>query len=460
MSFPQISQASTKKNVAIVGAGLAGLTAAYRMQQNDVNVEVYEARNRVGGRVLTALIENSSGKYSVAELGGQNITDGGEATNIINLAKELGIEILSDSRDFSSLYYDGNNFYDYHNLLKKINLSEAELNAKLKILKKTTNSMQEVLDALFPHQEDLKKIFTFSLTSYDGAIPSKLSSYHYIETLKNEMLDGASVYNIKNANPKLEWVSLKGGNANLPLKLASKLGNHLHLNKDLESISYDKDNKILLLFKDGTASSCDQLILAIPAPIYSDINFNGLISKNQLNLIKQIEYGTNAKIIIKVDYKNISHDMVFTDNMIAFFNEDTKLLNMYFINDDGSGSFKNKLYQQDLSVLKKGYKNSSYSTDEPIWAQDEQLIKYNSPVAKSWVGDPYTKGSYSNYNVSLGKKTDELMVYKSIKIKQIFAPVDNRIFFIGEHATILPEVGTMEAAVESGERIAKLFSNN
>ncbi len=104
MSFSQISQASTKQDVAIIGAGLAGLTAAYRMQKNGVNVEVYEARKRVGGRVLTALVKNSSGKYSIAELGGQNITDGGAAANIINLAISQISQMLYTTKIFKRFY--------------------------------------------------------------------------------------------------------------------------------------------------------------------------------------------------------------------------------------------------------------------------------------------------------------------------------------------------------------------
>jgi monoamine oxidase len=458
MAFPQIPQAVPKPKVVVIGAGLAGLTTAYRMMQNNIDVEVYEAKPRVGGRVHTALIKNSEQGYSVAELGGQNITDGGVAENIINLAKELKIELIGYSRDFSSLYYDGSNFYDYHDLLKTIKLSESDIVSKLKELENTKQSMHEVLDTLFPNQADLKKIFTFFLTAYEGSIPSKLSTYHNIKTFEYMMLGGISeAHNIKGVKPTLELMSLKGGNANLPLKLAEKLGKHLHLNKILRLVSYNSNDQILLSFQDGSTSLCDKLILAIPTPVYSDINFDSVIDQEQLNLIKQIEYGTNSKILIPIGYKNISHNSLFSDNMSAFFNDDGKLFNMYFINDDGLGSFKDKLYGQKLLMLKKGYNNSNFITEEPVWAKEEQMIKYNYPVAKSWVADPFTKGSYSNYNVALGKKIDEFISYKGIKVKKIFAPVSNRIFFVGEHATILPEIGTMEAAVESGERIAKLF---
>ncbi len=41
------------KNIAVVGAGIAGLTAAYYLKKFGYSVTVYEAANRVGGRMTT-----------------------------------------------------------------------------------------------------------------------------------------------------------------------------------------------------------------------------------------------------------------------------------------------------------------------------------------------------------------------------------------------------------------------
>ena len=39
------------KSVAIIGAGITGLTAAYRLHRENIPVTVYEASRRVGGPV-------------------------------------------------------------------------------------------------------------------------------------------------------------------------------------------------------------------------------------------------------------------------------------------------------------------------------------------------------------------------------------------------------------------------
>src|SRR6478735_5038767 len=39
--------------IAVIGAGLAGLTCAYRLQQAGLTADIYEASPRIGGRCFT-----------------------------------------------------------------------------------------------------------------------------------------------------------------------------------------------------------------------------------------------------------------------------------------------------------------------------------------------------------------------------------------------------------------------
>lgn len=73
-------------DVAIVGAGLAGLVAARRLGGSGVSAVVIEARDRVGGRLLNEEL----GEGKVVEVGGQWI--GPTQDRIAALAAELGVE--------------------------------------------------------------------------------------------------------------------------------------------------------------------------------------------------------------------------------------------------------------------------------------------------------------------------------------------------------------------------------
>ncbi len=73
-------------DVAVVGAGLAGLVAARDLVGAGLEVVVLEARERVGGRLLNEPL----GEGKVVEVGGQWI--GPTQARIAALAAELGVE--------------------------------------------------------------------------------------------------------------------------------------------------------------------------------------------------------------------------------------------------------------------------------------------------------------------------------------------------------------------------------
>jgi len=117
----------------------------------------------------------------------------------------------------------------------------------------------------------------------------------------------------------------------------------------------------------------------------------------------------------------------------------------------------NSEYIKTLSFLKKIYPTAFFKETPPQEINDVQFAKANNPVIKSWVKDLYAKGSYSSYGVVLQELFDQKINYQNIIVKKVFEPIDDRIFFVGEHTTIIDEIGTMEAAVESGERISQIF---
>lgn len=333
---------------------------------------------------------------------------------------------------------------------------------KLKELPESATSMQDILDSFFKKESILHQFLTTQLAAYEGSTPDKLSVYHNIKTFEFFMQRHlASTYQSSKCINVIPHQRIKGGNAMLPLALAREL-RQLSLGKALKEVQLTLDNRLALIFHDQQMVICDQLILAIPCPTYSDIIFgSNVIPETRLATIKQVQYGTNGKIMMPVGINNSHYSTVATKNVVGFSNgDDDKVYNMYFVGQSGSTLLekREKLFNEGAKAIQAAL-GRTVNDKKPVLACEEQLKTYDTPVLKPWVEDPFAKGSYSGFGVVLGEKFAKTASYKNQFVKSIFEPIAERVFMIGEHTTLLNEIGTMKAAVESGNRISELFQN-
>src|SRR5947209_4295753 len=82
-----VNPAAPPVDVIIVGAGMAGLCAARQLQRQDLSVVVLEARDRVGGRILSQQVGRE-----VLDLGGQ--WQGPTQNRLADLAAEFGVRMF------------------------------------------------------------------------------------------------------------------------------------------------------------------------------------------------------------------------------------------------------------------------------------------------------------------------------------------------------------------------------
>ncbi|XP_063600227.1 probable flavin-containing monoamine oxidase A isoform X2 [Penaeus indicus] len=77
-------------DVIVIGAGVAGLSAAHKLKKAGLQIAVLEAQDRVGGRTLTQPVDIGQGKTELFDLGGQWV--GSSQKHVMDMLRELGLE--------------------------------------------------------------------------------------------------------------------------------------------------------------------------------------------------------------------------------------------------------------------------------------------------------------------------------------------------------------------------------
>lgn len=455
--FANTSVFGSDKNpkVVVVGAGLGGLTTAYRLLNEEMDVEIYEARSRVGGRILTVNVNDN-----IAELGGKNIADGGEAFNIKRLIEEFCLELTFHKLKLDYSYFDGKDLIPAAPLLKNQHFDPTLLRSRLEELSLQYDNMKEILDEIINENDPLNKVIATGLASYEGAPIEQLSS-NYIDTLYHLLLGGICTVHPGNneaGENSTNLISVKGGNAQLPQKMAAALDNRIHLNMTLSKVGRNKDGSFKLTFNEGKEIECDILVLGIPCSIYENIIFeDNVIPSEKLENMKKIKYGTNAKMMIPIS-NTPSENLKLLSDKIFYVYAPYKLVNIFFTGESSIFSEETirNTYQQVLPTIEIGM-GYTCPSQIPTVAKDQHFATYHGPIGYSWPNDPYVKGSYSFISPGQEVLLTEMTEANGERFKTLFAPIQN-LYFVGEHTTVLLDIlGTMEAACESGERIARVI---
>ncbi len=437
-----------EKRVVVVGAGLAGLTAAYRLQQQGYPVEVYEARGRPGGRVNTAYFGDS-----YEELGGKNLLDGSDGLAIKGLMKDFGLS--SEEKQFSvgdGIFYFQNKGY----LIKELTSTGPEpteaLYQKLKTHAASAKNLSELVLPIFHDNFPLQSFIIFCLTNYIGSAPERLAVdlplFWYIYTF---------FYHAPGQEAKMTtFESVKGGNSQLIWLLARSLP--IHYNSPLTSIDY-REGKIHLVFGCEKKVEADCLVLALPASTLRDVTIEGeWFPCDQLEAMHTQQYGTNAKILQPIS--NLDRSLFScTDRVGTWTNIPRDVMTWYYGGE--AGIFRptslSKVCCHDLPTIQKIYPEIQFSENPPTYMQEGFMVSYEGPVGVSWVEEPYSKGSYSNVSPTQFEIYNQLVEIDGEKVRQAYRPFKELIYFVGEH-TDIPYPGTMEGAVRSGEMAARLIS--
>lgn len=446
--------------VAILGAGLAGLTAAYRLWQAGIPCEIFEGSDRTGGRVLTQTGFNKEGMF--CELGGE-LVDSNHA-DLIALARELQVDIqeLKGEDKNADLYFFGGKHYSDEQLIplfqpfaKKLALDQeglydAEENFTPKAQKfdqlRLTQYLTESGKGMEKWVMDLLRV---AYTIEYGRDADEQSSLNLLALLKADTSEGFQVFGESDESKRI-----KGGSSALPNALARALEGkvRIHQRHRLVKIAQAGSNMSLSFEAGGSTKSVKftRVICTLPFTMLREVD--GVktlaLSRKKQEAIAQLGYGNNAKVmygfterwwrnpVLKLPAP--SNGSILTDLPLQCTWESSR-------GQAGvSGILTNFL----------GGAGAKPFTTERFDKFRDELGHIFPGIADKFDGKRSLM-NWPEYKFSRGSYTCPLVGQYTTLLKVTGEPeLDGRLIFAGEH-TSGEFSGFMNGAVESGNRAAK-----
>jgi monoamine oxidase len=449
--------------IVVVGAGLAGLTCAYRLKQAGYTARIHEAStDRVGGRCWT--IRGAFADKQIAEHGGELIDQG--HTAIRQLAKELGLtldNLLSvEVNGTEPCYYFDGGPYPFD-----------QATDDLKGIYQTLH--RDVSDASYPTlynnytdrgwQLDHMSVREWIEENVPGGFASKLGQLldvaynieYGAETTEQSSLNMLYLLGysgqgqLRIFGPSNEKYHVRGGNDQIPNKLRGILKRQIVMGSVLVAIRENTNNTYTLTFQQGlntVTEIADRVVLALPFSIlrssvdYTNAGFRDL----KQTAIKELGMGTNSKLHVQFNSR-YWNSLGCNGETFA----DTGYQNTWEVSRAQAGT------SGILVDYTGGDIGASFGTGTPT-ERAQQFLAQLEPVLPGisghwngkatvdfWTAYPWTKGSYSYWKV--GQYTKFAGVEREPEGRAL------NCHFAGEHTSIDFQ-GYLNGGVETGERAA------
>jgi monoamine oxidase len=312
------AKGATIARVAIIGGGIAGLSAALTLKDQGVYADVYESSARIGGRMHSDWTEFGTGFWDngqQAELCGELIDSGHKTIQALaNRFKLPMVDLLraqpSGTEDtnwiFGSDYTTAQAAADF----KPVNaILTKQINAAgYPTTYNSSTPTGQMLDQMSVH-DWIANYVPGGLSSKFGTLLNSAYNEEYgAETTDQSSLNlvyligyQAGGFNVLGQSD--ERFHIVGGNSNLPIAIANSLpSGSIHYGYRMSSVALNSDGSIKVTFSNGTSITADEVILCMSFSVlrtldYSNAGFDPL----KQTAITQIGSGHNVKLNVQFD---------------------------------------------------------------------------------------------------------------------------------------------------------------
>ncbi len=419
---PAINEPATPEKVIVIGAGAAGLYAAYLLDRANIDVTILEASDRIGGRVRT--LENFTDvpiETGAEEIRGEDsiLYQIAQASHATLLLPDLTTYLMLDNflRTESEITSDPdyvalNQFIDNFYLYNGADITVYDY-AQLQAIAIRVNHLLE------------------ARIGNDYGASNRRISAKWLANAQQLWSSGDSNYLVQNA-------ALLPMLANYMVQIIPKV----RLNVQIKSINYESDS-IQLTDARGSHYTATRVIITVPLPVLrdGDITFYPALPSTKLAAMNQIGMGAGMKIFLKFSNRFWEPDSgaIYSDGFVPIYYPVARaggsaardVLTAYvagekaeYLSNLGSGAIQVILNELDR-IFGPG-------------AASQTLI--GSHIA-DWGKDPYIRGAFS-YPI-IGEGDARVALGEA---------VNDKLFFAGEATHSDGQFGTVHGALETGER--------
>lgn len=445
---PRQVSANERRRIVVIGGGFAGLACADDLHRRGHQVDVLEARGRVGGRVLTF---RDFPKGKTVEGGGELI--GANHPAWLAFAKRFKFklaEVAENDELFQAVRIEGKllDEQEIEKLYEECDEAQATLHKPARAIDPQRPWIAD--DARFLDRRTLAD-WMAELKLSDLAATAIKIQFEGDNAVANEhggylaMLASVAGGGFEKYWSETEAYRCEGGNQQLALALAKTLAERVHLSTKVKSI-VPSGGKVVVEADDGRKWTADSVVLAVPPTVWSNIRIEPVLPAELSN----IQMGPAAKYLAQVNRrfwleKKQALDAT-TDEAISQFWEST----------DGQGNHGGAKVDEIATLC--GFVGGPQAARALAGTDDDRRRRFRECTTNvypdfalhrldervmAWPDDPLVRAGYSF--AAPGQIT---------RVGDLFERQHGAIFFAGEH-TQYAFPGYMEGALQSGLAAAK-----